>query len=181
MMRKTKDQKKICRAMLICDLQQMESLLERHLMDADLLYYSLQAEIPEWGVFKAHLAWLCSTPSSGYTLEFLLECAAGYLNNPQEHLRPTEPIEYLNVACMYIESMYNLVTYIKGLDCFRHFSSMEDLFPGWDAMYKAYRKAIYHLIAKADEGLAELWAGGCENVGQLQYLAQIISETEKFN
>lgn len=176
-MRSKKELKRFFRAILKKELRNMDYQLEQHLKRADLLNHSLRADIPQWGVFKAHLEYVGKPTTDERELECYLESAARYLERPQEHLRPTEPIEYLQVACMYIDSITTLEKYIKGRRCYCHFSSMEDLFPGWDAMMEVYREAIYQLLIRTDEGYAALWKAGCVTLEQLQYWAEQFSKS----
>ena len=145
----------------------MEYCLEQYLLNAEL-YYSLQAEIPEWGVFKAHLEYVGQPTSVDTPLALHLERTACYLKWKDKYYTPTEPVEYIQVALMYIESLNNLIRYVESRKSFQFFSSMDDLFPGWSDMMKVYRVAILELFKRGNDSLALAWMSGCETVEQLE-------------
>ena len=162
--------KRYYRGKLKKEIRTMEYCLDQHLLKAEL-YFSLKAEIPAWGVFKANLEYVGKPQNTATPLSLLLDEAACYLKWKNYYYSLTEPVEYIQVALMYIESMNNLIRYIKSLDCYRFFSSMEDLFPGWESMMKSYREAILELFKRGDDRLVVAWMSGCETVTQLQEIA----------
>ena len=147
--------------------------IEQCMIDMQL-YYSLKAEIPQFGVFMAHLEYIGAPELVQLSLERCLEKEAHYSKFPLEYIRSTTEEEYLSAAFTWISSMANIKRFFMEKKYFREFSSMENLFPGWDAMEEACRDAMYCIINKADNGIAEIWAAGCEDLEQLQRIVNSI-------
>ena len=141
------------RAVLKTQVREMEYILEHYLLSENL-YFSLQAEIPAWGVFKAHLEHLGQPSKANTPLSLLLEEARCYT---EEDIVETPPEEYVTIAFMYMVSMNDLAKWVKTRACYDSFTSMEDVFPGWDEMIKAYREAIYQLLLKGESEFAGEW------------------------